>query len=183
MLRRFYELRKEIKVAMVQLEQEFEFSDDELKKINELCEALVPMEMAVEYLCKDKADLLLAENVVMFTLKKLRDLDTKISKALQEKYQIRVQERRNTELIHLLKYLRSFNYLDDYQDHFGNKISKTKIAALAISLLKRLYPQSPYNHVEEDQENVENKLVTTKSVQPDQAPKVMTLSEEFVSFL
>ena len=87
----------------------------------------------------------------------------------------------NTELIHLLKYLRSSNYLDHYQDHFGNKISKTKIAALAISLF--LYPQSPYNHVEEDQENVENKLVTTKSGQPDQAPKVMTLSEEFISFL
>ena len=92
MLRRFYELRKEIKVAMVQLEQEFEFSGDKSKKINELCEALAPMEMAVEYLCKDKADLLLAENVVMFTLKKPRDLDTKISKALQEKFQIRVQK-------------------------------------------------------------------------------------------
>ena len=168
---------------MVELEQEFEFSDDDLKKINELCEALASIEMAVEYLCKDKTDLLLAENVVMFTLKKLRDLDTKISKALQEKFQIRVQERRNTELIHLLKYLRSSNYLDNYQDHFGNKISKTKIASLAISLLKRLYPQSPYNHVEEDQENVEDELVTTKSGQPDQAPKVMTLSEEFVSFL
>ena len=82
-----------------------------------------------------------------------------------------------------LKYLMSSNYLDEYQDYFGNKISKTKIAALAISLLKRLYPQSPYNNVEEDQENVEGELVTTKSGQPDQAPKVMTLSEEFVSFL
>ena len=173
MLRRFYELRKEIKVAMVELEQEFEFSDDELKKIN----AFSPMEMTVQYLCKDKADLLLTENVVMFTLKKLRHLDTKISKALQEKFQIRVQERQNTELIHLLKYLRSSNYLDEYQDHFGNKISKTKITALAISLLKRLYPQSPYN-----QENFEGELVTTKSGQPDQAPKVMTLFEEFVLF-
>ena len=37
--------------------------------------------------------------------------------------------------------------------------------------------------MEEDQENVEDELVTTKSGQPDQAPKVMTLSEEFVSFL
>ena len=30
---------------------------------------------------------------------------------------------------------------------------------------------------------VEVKLVTTKSGQPDQAPKVITLSEEFASFL
>ena len=111
MLWRFYELCKQIKVAMVQLEQEFEFSNDKLKKINKLCEAFAPMEMAVEYLCKDKADLLLAENVVMFTPKKLRDLDTKISKALQEKFLIREQERRNMELIHLIKYLRSSNYL------------------------------------------------------------------------
>ena len=179
MLQCFYELCKEIKVAMVQLEQEFEFSDDELKKINELCEARAPMEMAVDYFCKDKADLLLAENVIMFTLKKLRDLETKISKALQKIFQTRVQERRNP-----LKYLRFSNYLGEYRDHFGNKISKTKIAALAISFLKRLYPQSSYNHVEEDQENVEGELVTTESSgQPDQAPKIMTLSEEFVLFL
>ena len=96
MLQRFYKLHKEIKVAMDQLEQEF--SNDELKKINKLCEALALMEKAVKYLCKDKADLLLAKNVVMFTLKKVRDLDTKISKALQEKFQILVQERQNTEL-------------------------------------------------------------------------------------
>ena len=37
--------------------------------------------------------------------------------------------------------------------------------------------------MEKDQENVEGELVTTESGQPDQAPKVMTLSEEFVSFL
>jgi len=35
---------------MRQLEQECEFSNDELEKIKELCEALAPIEMAVEYL-------------------------------------------------------------------------------------------------------------------------------------
>ena len=43
MLRCFYELRKEIKLVMVELEQEFEFSNDELKRINKLCEALAPI--------------------------------------------------------------------------------------------------------------------------------------------
>ena len=78
---------------MAQLGQKLEFSNDQLKKINELCKALAPIEMAVDYLCKDEADLLLAENVAMYTLKKLRDLDTKITKVLQEKFQIQVQER------------------------------------------------------------------------------------------
>ena len=127
MLRRFYELRKEIKVAIVQLEQEVEFSDDELKKISELCEALAPMEMAVDYLCKNKADLLLAENVIVFTLKKLRDLDTKIFMSLKEKFQIRMQERRNPQLIHLLKYLRSSNYLDSIRTILETKLVKPKL--------------------------------------------------------
>ena len=34
-----------------------------------------------------------------------------------------------------------------------------------------------------EEDPVEGELVTTKSGQPEQAPKVMTLSEEFVSFL
>ena len=37
--------------------------------------------------------------------------------------------------------------------------------------------------MEEDQENVEGEFITTESGQPDPAPKVITLSEEFVSFL
>jgi len=68
MLKRFYELRKEVKIAMVQLEQHFDISDEELVRIRELCDALAPIEMAVEYLCKD-ADLLLAEKVTEFAAK------------------------------------------------------------------------------------------------------------------
>jgi len=113
MLQRFYELWKEMKVAMLQLDQEFEFSDAELDKIKELCEALAPIEMAVGHLCKEDADLMLAEKVILFTLKKLRDQDTETSKALLETFEARVKERRNTEVIHLQKYLRSPDYLDE----------------------------------------------------------------------
>ena len=55
-LQRFYELRKEIKVAMVQLDREFDFSSIELDKIKELCDALALIKLAVEYLCKNNAD-------------------------------------------------------------------------------------------------------------------------------
>ena len=50
MLKRFYELRKEVKIAMVQLDQHFDISNEELVRIKELCDALAPIEMAVEYL-------------------------------------------------------------------------------------------------------------------------------------
>ena len=71
MLKRFCELRKEVKIAMVQLDQHFDISDEELARIKELCDALAPIEMAVEYHCKKDADLLLAEKVTEFTTKKL----------------------------------------------------------------------------------------------------------------
>ena len=61
MLKRFYELRKEVKIAMVQLDQRFDISEEEVVRIPELCDALAPIEMAVEYLCREDADLLLAE--------------------------------------------------------------------------------------------------------------------------
>ena len=105
MLRRFYELRKEIYVAMIQLEQEFKFSNEELEKIKELCEAFAPIEMAVEYLCAENADLLLVEKGIMFTQKMLKEQDAEMSKILLEKLEIGIQERRNHELIHLLQYL------------------------------------------------------------------------------
>ena len=139
MLQRLYELRKKIKVAMVQLDGEFDFSYIELDKIKELCDALAPIELAVGYLCKNNADLFLAEKVIEFTLK-LRDQGTKLSKALKKNFEAHVEQRRHTDLIHLLNYLKFPDFLNEYEDQFGNKIRRCKIVDLATSLLKRLYP-------------------------------------------
>ena len=96
MLQQFYKLQKEIKIAVVQLDRRFEFTNAELHKIKELCEALAPIEMAVEYLDKEDAGLLLAKKVVMFTLKKLRDQDTETGKIPLEKFEAGVEKRGNT---------------------------------------------------------------------------------------
>ena len=52
MLQRFYEMRKEVKVAMLQLDKDFNNSRKELDKIKEICDTLVPLDMAVQYLSK-----------------------------------------------------------------------------------------------------------------------------------
>jgi len=57
---------------------------------------------------------LLAEKVILITLKKLRGQDTETSKGLLETFEARAKEGRNTEVIHLMKYLRSPAYLDEY---------------------------------------------------------------------
>ena len=76
MLQHFYEVKKEVKIAMLQIDQQFDLNDQELATIKELSDALAPLEIALKYLCQEDADLVLAENVTAFTLKKLRDLNT-----------------------------------------------------------------------------------------------------------
>ena len=95
MPKRLYELRKEVRIAMVQLDQHFDISDEELVRIKELCDALAPIEMAVEYLCREDADLLLAEKVTEFTTKNYKILKhqlawnwLKCSKHVSEKGEI-----------------------------------------------------------------------------------------------
>ena len=93
---------------------------------------------------------------------------------LVEVFQARVRERRNPERIHLLKYLKNPDFVDENQeDQFGIKIRKTKITALATSLLQRLYHQG---------NTEENEVVVEVSHDPEEnQPK--TLSAEFASFM
>ena len=98
MLQRFYVVKKEVKIAMLQIDQQFDLNDQELATIKELCDTLAPLEIAVQCLCQEDADLVLAENVIAVTLKKLRDLNTPIGKTVFQKFKIRVLQRRNPEL-------------------------------------------------------------------------------------
>ena len=90
MLQSFYEVKKEVKIAMLQIDQQFDLNDQELATIKELCDALALLEIAVQYLCQEDADLVLAENVIALALKKLRDLNTPIGKTVFQKFEIRV---------------------------------------------------------------------------------------------
>ena len=61
-LQRFYEMRKEVNVAMLLLDKDFNISHEELDKIKEFCDTLAPLEMAVQYSWKENTDLILSEN-------------------------------------------------------------------------------------------------------------------------
>ena len=78
---------------MVQVNRKFDFSDAESHKIKEFCEALAPIEIAVDCLCIEDSDLLLAEKVVVFIPKKLRDQNIEARKILLKKFEARVEER------------------------------------------------------------------------------------------
>ena len=112
MLQRFHEMRKEVKVAMLRLDKDFNISREELDKIKKICDTLVPLEMAVQYLCKENTDLILAEKVIVFAIKKLSDLKAPFGNALLESFKKHIQERRNVEVVHLLEYLKSPDFLE-----------------------------------------------------------------------
>ncbi len=179
MLNRFYELRIEIKMALVQLDVPFDLTDRELSKVKELSDALAPFKVAVEALSSRDADLLLSEKVIAFTLKKLRELDSDVSKELTEKFETRINERRSSELIHLLKYLKNPAYLEQVEDQFGHKIKRPKIASLATGLLQRLYPKDAENEHSLSSEDVEVEVANTVEEQQEQ----LTLAQELYAFV
>ena len=72
--------------------------------------------MAVNYLCHESTDLILAENVVAFTFKKMSETKTLIENALAQSFEKRIQERRNENLIHLFSYLNSSAFIEKSND-------------------------------------------------------------------
>ena len=52
MLQKFHEIRKQVKVAMLQFDKDFNISREELDKIKKICDTLVIFEMTVQYYAK-----------------------------------------------------------------------------------------------------------------------------------
>ena len=129
-------------------------------------------------------DLILSEKVIVFAIKKLSDLKTPFGNALLESFKKHIQERRNVEVVHLLEYLKSPDFLEQSYDEFGIKIRKNKITNLATKLQQRLFKQQ----VTTDTVNETMELPSDSNVNNDgndkaSLPKNMTLSEEFQAFL
>ena len=181
MLRKFYDLRKEVKLALIENNYEFDFSSEELEKIKEICDALSPIEWAVMQLSRENSDLLQAESIIGFTVSKLRALGTELSEILLQSFLARINERRVPEMVHLMHYLRSYKYLQQKEDNLGFKISRYAVTNLATSLLKRLYPVQTEDENQSDSE--QTKMIDPNETQmfvDEQEP--ISMSDEYANF-
>ena len=149
MLKRFYKLRTEVKMACVAAGLNFTLSDQDLEKINELSYALTTLEFAIKMLSKTDADLLYAEQMSQFVILKLDEQNSQISQVLKEAFEERVLSRRQTKVIHLMEYLKNPRYLEKQQDFFKKRIVKSDVAKLAVSLTRRLFPAAEGTQVED----------------------------------
>ena len=87
-------------MALVQLDVQMDLSNEELKKIHEICKVTVLFKVAVGA-TKDDDLLLLSEKMITFTLKKLGEQNSEIGKDLKERFRVRIDERRSYEIIRL----------------------------------------------------------------------------------
>ena len=96
--------------------------------------------------------MLLSEKIIAFVLKKLGGLQSNICKDLIERFSIRIDECRNDQFVHLFDYLKKSSYIDQPEDHLGHKVSRKKIAAMATSLLQRLFASNESDEVVSNEE-------------------------------
>ena len=95
----------------------------------------------------------------MYTQKKPSEQGTKLNKISLEKYEINVKRKKKQQTDFFTSIFESSDYLDEIRNKFGNKISKSEIAALGTTFLERLYPQSFYTHVKVNQQDADVQLM------------------------
>lgn len=127
---------------MIDMDMKFDFSESDMKTIEDIVEALEPLNIAVLKLCRRDCTLVKAERILELTKETLSKLDSEVGNDVYDAFVERVKARRNAELIHVMEYLSNPDYLKVKIDSFGAKVDGKKIKEKIIALIKRLYPES-----------------------------------------
>ena len=69
-----------------------------------------------------------------------------------ERFSIRIDERRDEQLVHLFEYLKKSSHIYQLEDHLGHKGNRKNIAAMATSLLQRLFVSNRSDEVASNEE-------------------------------
>ena len=177
LLQDFIKVHKELKIATVVSGKEFDITEAEIETIKELIKALEPLEWLVKQLCHENANLLEAENLILFTLKKLEGQSSNISKTMLERFEARIAQRWEPKVIHTMKYLENPAFLSQKTDQFGNKISRKVILELITKLLQRFTPNDEENANDTTEEN---EVEISENIEENSKE---TLSDEYAKFL
>ena len=112
MMSRFVQLKKPIKMSLIEISIEISFSDEEFNTLEELIAALEPVKVGTEALCRRDATLISSDQILKFICLKLSMQNSTFSKELLEMLVKRIKERRNPDIINLLIYLNDSEALD-----------------------------------------------------------------------
>jgi hypothetical protein len=100
-------LKKYIKLALADLGKNDLYSEEMFIVLEEILKILKHTELAVKELNKDEATLLTSEVVFLFLFIKLLDQNTDLSNEMLDALKKRFVERRNKDLVSLMRYLQN----------------------------------------------------------------------------
>ena len=133
--------------------------ETDLEKINEIIEALKPVKLAVQKLCKRECTLVQAERVLELTMIALSKQTTDIAEQIYEGFVQRVIKRRNSKMIHLMEYLSDPEFFKKKRkDSFGIRVDENEVKKKAIALIKRLFYSIESPDVEAESEENEPEI-------------------------
>lgn len=137
MLERFYQLWYCVQKALIDLKSNIVFSEEELLLISEIIDALSPIKLAVEALCRRDSNILVADATFKFMIDTLVAQKTKISIELINALKYRIMQRR-TNISQVLQYLHnaSQNEIETDTD-LCPKLKKGSITKILIPLIRK----------------------------------------------
>ena len=127
-------------MALVEIGTSTTITNAEIKILHDLIDVLEPVKYAVDGLCKKNATLLTAERIHDFVFKTFSNSNSAYSASLKSHLEVRIKDRRNACLVHLLENLHDPNFLMKNKfDIFGEYGNKNKMYTLAASLMQKLF--------------------------------------------
>ena len=139
MIKIFVKAEKCIRMALVEIGTSITITDAEIKILRDLIDVLKPVKHAVDGLSRRNATLLTAERIHDFVFKSLSNSNSEYAASFKSHLEVRIKERRNACLVHLLEYLHDPNFLMESKlDIFGEYGNKIRMYTLAVTLMQRL---------------------------------------------
>ena len=158
-------------------EPDLVLSKTEMTLLQNAFDALRAVKWASEMLCSQTVDLAGSDAIIRFLENRLTELSCPIADGLLESLQVRYHDRKNSQLLGVVKFLENPNQPKDVQKQYKLP-SRTSVAEFLKEEHSRLYPDTP---VEEPEETTEPSSSSPKKVTGDKNKK--DLNKAFELFL
>lgn len=94
MLQTFHDDHEMIRKQLIEHKSDISFSECEIDQVKKIVDTLLPVKAAVEQMCVEKSNLLIADRVIEFMFLQIAKVDLPLARVLQEKLKSRIRERR-----------------------------------------------------------------------------------------
>lgn len=152
MVERFLKLKNAIKKSLIDLNMSAMWNDDNIPILQSIMDILQPVKLSVEALSRKDATLLTSEAIIEVLFDKLESMDNDLAKKFLENLanEIGKRERRNINLITLIKYLHNPASIQNENERLPSNCTKNALIKFTEELYTRLYPSTSTSNETDD---------------------------------